>query len=157
METVKSGAISPSSTMNDSNGAPIYNGPIPTETGNPIKLKAGTKNPPNPKPDEVFEAEPLIWGKAAVDSGNPPTFVDAWKQKKGFENKSTFFPTSWSKERIYQEIAFARANLKESDFDIDKEIWKGTSSNGIKIHMYINKVDDLPSPTADFGSAFPVL
>lgn len=95
------------------------------------RIKTGTKIPENAGIDDFYKAKVEI----KTPDGN-------WKTKK---NKSTFFPDSWSKEKIQGEIAYAMINKKS----IGTNKYEGTMSNGVKIEFYIKN--------GTVETAYPVL
>jgi hypothetical protein len=116
-----------------------------------VRIKPGSETPSNPGPNDVYEAEPEVWGWDK--SVNPP--VEEWRKKNGNGGKSTFFPNSWTKEKIENEIAYVRQKITQANFDPDKNWYVSSSSDGrVKIAMYI---DDVNNVSSRIGSAFPIL
>ena len=66
--------------------------------------------------------------------------VGIWKFKE--TAASTFFPSTWSKKRIIEEIAsaikHAKVNGKFGNVNGKVDLWEGTSSSGIIIQGYKN-------------------
>ena len=116
-----------------------------------VRIKPNTKNPSNAGPDDLYEAEPEIYG--LNKSTNPPT--PEWRKKNGGGGKSTFYPDGWSKEKIQNEISFVREKITASDFDAANGWYSTWNSEGtFKIAMYVDDLEDLSS---GIGSAFPLL
>ena len=67
-----------------------------------IRFKSGTKSPTNPNPDDYYTAKIEVYGKKYDSQGNSS---NGWHNKR-----STFFPDSWSKEKIQAEITFGFQN-----------------------------------------------
>ncbi|WP_439127200.1 VENN motif pre-toxin domain-containing protein [Rosenbergiella epipactidis] len=61
-----------------------------------------------------------------------------WVQKKA---ETTFFPEHWSKRQTEIEIKSAFENSKQHS--TNKEMWTGTSSNGMKMEGYYKKPDGI--------------
>lgn len=115
-----------------------------------VRIKPGSKVPSNAGPDDVYEAEPEIWGWNK--STTPPT--EEWRKKNGNGGKSTFFPDNWTKEKIENEIAFVRQKLTQADFDPANNWYSSWNSTGtFKIAIYIDDINDISSR---IGSAFPL-
>ena len=76
-----------------------------------------------------------------------------WVPKSNNEGNSTFFPSSWSKLKTLEEIAYAYQNILK---DKNATLWSGnrysfnSSSGDVEIHMYIRGDDSI-------ASAFPVI
>jgi len=159
-----------SSSRMNANNKPIFDGPLPSVNA-PIQtaIKSGTIRPGS----GVQECEVYVWGYArekvsgnwqfVVDgNGNP---IKAWVPKMNNQGKTTVF-IGLTKEKVLNEIAFARFNLTPLDWlrrgnDVSNE-WRGFSSDNIKINMYIGtktniQPTSLPNPNINYGSAFPKL
>ena len=116
-----------------------------------VRIRPGTRNPPNPSDTEVYEVEPEVWG--LNKSTAPPT--EEWRRKNGNLGKSTFFPDGWTTEKIQNEIAYVRQKLTSEDIDLENNWYATWNSEGtFKIAMY---VDDLQDLSSSIGSAFPLL
>jgi len=67
----------------------------------------------------------------------------AWRVKKTDASTghiNDFFPPSWSKQKIIEEIAFARSRLTMQDYISETKEWTKFASDGqVKIHMYIGE------------------
>jgi ElaB/YqjD/DUF883 family membrane-anchored ribosome-binding protein len=74
---------------------------------------------PNVGPDEVYTGKVELYGQS----------------KSTNLGKSTFFPKSWSKEKVVNEINSAFKNKK---WDSKNNIWVGKSNSGVKIEMYLD-------------------
>lgn len=102
------------------------------------------------------------WQFVVDGNGNP---IKAWVPKMNNQGKTTVF-IGLTKEKVLNEIAFARFNLTPLDWlrrgnDVSNE-WRGFSSDNIKINMYIGtktniQPTSLPNPNINYGSAFPKL
>lgn len=88
---------------------------------------------PNTKVD-IGPSE-LGYYKAKVEIYNPD-FPDngGWKVKNSKKGMSTFFPDSWSKQKLQEEFAFAFKNKEYKS----SNIWHGTMSDGVKLQFHID-------------------
>lgn len=89
-----------------------------------IKIKPGTKKPPNPAANQPYEAEIQI----KDSKGN---YVDKGNSKGG---KSTMFPENWDKKRIMEEVAYAFQNKEH----MVGNIYEGKSTTGFTIQFKID-------------------
>jgi len=74
-----------------------------------------------------YKARVEIW-----HSDFPPN--GAWLKKNSKGGMSTFFPNSWTKQKLQQELAIA---LRNKIF-IGKNAYKGTMSDGVDVIFYID-------------------
>jgi hypothetical protein len=76
--------------------------------------------------------------KAWIDVYDP--IAGIWKFKE--TAASTLFPSSWTKQRIIEEVASAIKNSKSNgnfgNFNGKADLWQGTSTSGILIQGYKN-------------------
>jgi hypothetical protein len=92
--------------------------------GGKMRIKEGTKSPPNSK--GYYEAKV----EAKID-GFQNHIGEPWKVKT---DKSTFFPDSWSPAKIQAEIAKGLSNkVKKFDMSEGRELFEGTLSDGTKL------------------------
>jgi hypothetical protein len=78
-----------------------------------------------------YEAKVQVYGDKGAPGG---TYVDDWLKGK----KSTFFPDSWSTEKIYAEIANGIKNkVPDPTFSVSgsSTAFKTTMSDGTKLQM----------------------
>ena len=130
----------------------IYSGPNPASAVNPVN---GLHTAIEQGSQSGNAARVYVWKQ----HGNPPVY--GWKVKKtsaANNHMNDFFPSSWSRQKIVEEIAFARSRLTMSNFDpSSNNTWIIPSSDGsVMIHMYIgpNNPTSVPSLTDLYGSAF---
>jgi len=152
-------AITELSEINPVNSLPI-NPPHPSsnyQTG----IAQGTKTTPNS--GGVYEAEVWIWG-TNNSTGTP---VPTWRKKNGNGGFASFFPDSWSKQKVKEEIAYVRSRLTVNDWVTPGQggtsnEWRGISTDGnVEIGMYIgtslsSTPVSVPSLTDLYGSSFPI-
>ena len=114
----------------------ILNGEIKTyANGTKVGIGGHYLKDPNIKVD--------TWTGAADANGVTKGYISVrdpatgqWIQKKA---ETTFFPEHWSKRQTEIEIKSAFENSKQHS--TNKEMWTGTSSNGMKMEGYYKKPD----------------
>lgn len=157
------------------NGKPYMTGPLPTVSAS---IQAAIKHGTNISGNGAMECVVLVWGYARENvgtrrnpiwqfvldsSGNP---IKVWTSKLNNGGKTTVF-TGINEDKVLNEIAYARYNLKLSNWVVPSSgrksnEWEGLSSEGKKINMYLSYEREsppvvLPNPTLNYGSAFPKL
>ncbi|CAL2083493.1 exported protein of unknown function [Tenacibaculum sp. 190524A02b] len=101
-----------------------------------VRIKSGTKTIPNSKGYYKAKIEAKIDGFINAQGTN-------WKVK---EKTSTFFPDSWSIEKIQSEVAIAFQNKKL----ILGNKFEGVMSDGTKLNMFLDELDNIKT-------VFPIL
>ena len=97
------------------------------------RIKAGTQTAPNAK--GYYKGKVEMYHPDNVNNGG-------WKTKG---DESTFFPDSWSKQTVQEEIAIAFKNKQR----IAGNKYQGTMSDGTTLHMFLDG--------EKITSAFPVI
>lgn len=93
-------------------------------TGGKGRIVAGTKVDIGPPELGYYEAKVEL---------NIPEFGGGWKVKNG-KKKSSFFPDSWSKERVQEELTFASKNKVFKGGNK----YEGIMSDGVKVQFHID-------------------
>ena len=90
--------------------------------------------------DDYYEVKIQMWGTKFTPQNVP---YEDWLAPK----KSTFFPNSWSKDRIYAEIAFAIDNSRQfesSKFNNSGNLlYRVKMTDGVTLEMWVNPTTGL--------------
>ncbi len=100
-----------------------------------VRIKAGTKSTPNSKG--------YYKGKVEMHHPDNPN-NGGWTTK---DKESTFFPETWDKNRVTEEITNAMTNKKP----LGGNKFEGTMSDGTKLQMYFSPGKEFPD------TAFPII
>jgi hypothetical protein len=100
------------------------------------RLKAGTLEGPNAK--GYYKSKVEMYHLDNVNNGG-------WTTKKN--SKSTFFPDSWSKDKVTSEITQGFSNKKS----IGLHKYEGTMSDGTKVQFFSKT-----GKFEDIETAFPI-
>ena len=96
-------------------------------TGGIGRIVSGTKDNIGPPGLGYYKAKVEIYNLDFLDNGG-------WKVKNSKGGMSTFFPDSWSKQRLQEELALAFKNKK-----YDKQNrWLGNLSDGVQVEFRID-------------------
>ncbi|WP_158728537.1 MULTISPECIES: EndoU domain-containing protein [unclassified Flavobacterium] len=96
-------------------------------TGGKGRIVTGTKVNIGPPELGYYKAKVEVYNSDFPNNGG-------WKVKNSKGGMSTFFPDSWSKQKLQEELVVALKN-KEYQFS---NIWHGTMSDGVKIQFHID-------------------
>jgi hypothetical protein len=94
-----------------------------------IRIQAGTKTPLSAGPDDSYQAVVEIFGK--VKATPQSSYTNTWRRKERNLGMSTFFPDSWSREKIQNEVARTRQlAIDNSILPDDQGFYSVTNSTG---------------------------
>jgi hypothetical protein len=96
-------------------------------SGGKGRIVAGTEVDVGPQGLGYYKAKVEVYNPEFPNNGG-------WKVKDSKGGKSTFFPDSWTKQKLQEELAFAF----ESKIYQKNNIWHGKMSDGIKVQFHID-------------------
>ncbi len=94
-----------------------------------IRFKTGTKNPSNASPNDFYSVKIEIYGKKGDGSGG---WIDGWINKR-----SSFFPDSWSKQKIQAELANAFKTKSFNRVESGANVFRGRTTDNSIIEIVI--------------------